>query len=224
MKRIVYLFLFLIGISAAAQETVVKQITKFNELKVYDKIQLTLIKSNVNKVEISGIYRNKIDVVQKNGRLKIKMSLGNLWDNNNTKVTVYYSYIETLDANEGAVIETKDVIKNSTVVLKTQEGGKIIAPIETNKLIARAITGGYIETSGDSQQQDITIKAGGEYVGKELKTTNTLIKISAGGRGSVYATTYVKANTNAGGTIKIYGNPREIDSKKVFGGKIIEVN
>ncbi|WP_459210225.1 head GIN domain-containing protein [Aquimarina rhabdastrellae] len=224
MKNLMYIFLLCIGINASAQEVIEKKVSRFNELKVFDKIQLTLVKSNVNKVEISGIYREKIDVVQKNGKLKIKMALNNLWDNNNTQVTVYYTYLEIIDVNEGAVVKTEETIENETIVFKAQEGGKIYAGVKANSFIGRAVTGGYIETFGESKEQEITIKAGGEYQGQDLTTVNSLIKISAGGRGSVNASKYVKANTNAGGTIRIYGNPRQIDSKKVLGGKIIEVN
>ncbi len=224
MKKLTFLCLLLIVNVINAQDVITKNIGNFTELKVFDKIELDLLKGSENKVEISGISREKIDVVLDNDILKIKMSLSNLWDNDNTKVTVYYTNISKIDVNEGAKVKVKDIIKIDDLGLYAQEGGDISINIDTKKVIIRAVTGGAIDIKGTAKEQDVTIKAGGQYMAKDLKTENTKVKISAGGRASVFASKYVKANTNAGGTIKIYGKPKEIDSKKVFGGKIIEVN
>ena len=77
---------------------------------------------------------------------------------------------------------------------------------------------------GDAREQEIIINSGGQFFGKNLESKNAQVKISAGGIAEINVKDYLKANTNAGGVVKIYGNPKEIDSQKVLGGKIIEVN
>jgi len=223
MEKLVSLVIFFMVTLLQAQDVITKNVGDFNELKVFDKIEVKLFKGKENKVEITGINRNEVDIVLKDNILKVKMSLDNIWDNNNTKVMIYYTDISILDVNEGARITASETIESKRLDMRAQEGGEILANIDTDKLVVRAVTGGELQLEGKAKDQEIIIKAGGQYMAKELRTENTQVKISAGGRANVNASKYVKANTAAGGTIRIYGKPKEIDSKKVFGGKIIEV-
>ncbi|WP_108804616.1 head GIN domain-containing protein [Aquimarina sp. Aq107] len=224
MKKVIFLSLLFVVSLLNAQKVITKNVGDFNELKVFDKIEVKLIKGSENKVEVSGISRKEVDVVIKDNVLKIKMSLSNTWDNNDTKVIVYYTDIKKLDVNEGAKIMVKEVLIGGELDLRAQEGGDIYAEIEAEKLLARAVSGGGLHLEGKVDEQEVTVKAGGQFIAEDLKTRSTQVKISAGGRANVNASDYVKANTAAGGTIRIYGNPKEVDGKKVFGGKIIEVN
>lgn len=224
MKKVIILTFLLVVSGLQAQKVITKNVGDFSELKVFDKIEVKLLKGSENKVEISGISRREVDVVLKDEVLKIKMSLSNTWDNNDTEVVVYYKEISKLDVNEGAKIMVKDMISANELDLRAQEGGDIYAEIKTERLLARAVSGGGLHLEGSANEQEVTVKAGGQFMGEDLKTKSTQVKISAGGRANVNASDYVKANTAAGGTIRIYGNPKEVDGKKVFGGKIIEIN
>ena len=64
MKTLVKLFVFFIATTLFAQQPIEKSIGEFTELKVYDLIEVELVKSNENKVVITG--DNKDDVVVKN--------------------------------------------------------------------------------------------------------------------------------------------------------------
>jgi hypothetical protein len=46
--------------------------------------------------------------------------------------------------------------------------------------------------------------------------------VNAGGDASIHATDYVDAKVRAGGSILIYGKPKEINQKSVLGGIIKE--
>ncbi|WP_103865103.1 head GIN domain-containing protein [Aquimarina sp. I32.4] len=224
MKKITVLLAFLCAITIQAQDIITKNISDFSELKVFDKVEVLLIKSDDNKVVVSGVNRKDIDIVTKNEVLKIKMSLNNLWDNDNTKVVVYYTDISKIDVNEGAKVKSKERIESDDLDLRAQEGASIIATINADELYVKAVTGGELILKGTVREQEVIVKAGGQFMAKDLKTENTVVSISAGGRASINASTYVKANTAAGGTVRIYGNPKEMDTQKFLGGKIIEVN
>ncbi|WP_378186077.1 head GIN domain-containing protein [Aquimarina sp. W85] len=215
----------MITISAFAQQKTASELKDFRELKVFDKIKVELLHDTQNRIAIVGPQKNDITVVEKQGVLKLKMSLDNIWDEKDeTKVIVYYKTIETIDVNEGAIVQIKDSLVQKYIKLSVQEGAKIKGRIVVDQLISKAVTGGTIELSGFSKNQDINIKAGGQYETQRLITDSTKVSIGAGGRASVYAKLFVKASTTAGGSIKIYGSPKSIDSKKVFGGKILEIN
>jgi len=224
MKNKLCMVLILVVFNIQAQDIITKNVGDFTEIKVFDKIEVALHKASENKVEIYGVHRNDVDVVHKDHILKIKMSLDNLWDDNDIKVKVFYTAVSKLDVNEGAKIIVEDKITANIVDVRAQEGGTIMADIVSDKLLARAVTGGQLHIKGTIKEQEVTVKAGGKYHGKKLKSESTHVKITAGGRATVYASTYVKATATAGGTIQVYGNPKKMDSKKVFGGKIIELN
>ncbi len=224
MQKLVFLFVFVVTTAVQAQDIITKNVGDFNELKVFDKIRVTLLQGNENKVEITGIKRREVAIKQNGDLLKIRMSLDNIWDNNNTEVVVYYTDLNKIDVNEGSRVEVSNIIKSNSLDVRAQEGGSMIAEIEAGFLYARAITGGEIELRGKAKEQEVIINSGGRYYGRDLKTRDTQVKVSAGGTAEVNAKNYIKANTNAGGTIRIYGNPKEMDTQKLLGGKIIEVN
>ncbi len=225
MQKLIFLLTVLLSTTfIQSQDVVTKTVGDFNELKIFNKIQVSLVESDENKVEISGIKRRNINIIQKNQLLKISMSLDNIWDNNNTKVTVYYKELSKIDVNEGSRVVSDDVIRSNRLDLRAQEGASIKIPVEVSFIYAKAITGGEIELRGEAEEQEVIINSGGQYYAKELVTQNTQVKVSAGGTAEVQAKNYMKANTNAGGTIKVFGNPRELDTQKLLGGKIIEVN
>ncbi len=223
MQKLMFILIFVVT-TAQAQDIITKEVRDFNELKVFDKIQVTLVQGEENKVEVTGIKRREVDVVQNGSLLKIRMSLDNLWDNNNTKVVVYYTQINKIDVNEGARVKAKGIISAETLDLRAQEGASIRAEIDAGFVFVKAITGGEIEVKGEAKEQEVTITSGGQYYASSLRTKDTQVKVSAGGTAEVNAKNYMKANTNAGGTIRIFGNPREMDTQKLLGGKIIEVN
>jgi len=224
MNKSIFVFLLLTSIIGQSQESITKNIGEFSELKIFDKLVVTIKKSTENKVEIFGNRKEEVDVVMKGNQLKIKMSLDNTWEKEKTEVIVYYKSLSKVDVNEGAKVTISETLSAETLDLRAQEGAVIKGTISTDNLSTRVVTGGKLVLNGTAKRQDVTIKAGGQYMSKDLKTEYTTVRISAGGRGNIYATKYVNANTAAGGTIRIYGKPSKIDKKKVFGGRIIEVN
>lgn len=220
MKNIVIFMLWLVSYCVVAQNPIEKTIGEFSELKVYDLINVELIKSNENKVIISGENNEEVLVNNKNGKLKIKMSLEEIFDGNNTKVTLYYSSLDVIDVNEGAKVHSKDVIKQFEVDLKAQEGGSIDLALEVTYVNVKAVTGGIIKTSGVSKNQDITLLTGGVYKGAELETTKTDVSINAAGEAYVNAAKLVDVKIRAGGDVFIYGDPETVNENRVLGGRI----
>ena len=125
MKSYITILVLCISTVLSAQNPISKNIGDFNELKVYDLIEVELIKSDVNKVEISGNNTQDVVINNKNGTLKIKMNLEETFDGNKTSVLVYYTTIETIDVNEGAFVSSNDTIKQFDITLKAQEGARI---------------------------------------------------------------------------------------------------
>ena len=73
MRNLVIVLSILITGAITAQNTISKTVGEFSELKVYDLINVELIESTENKIEITGKNTKDVLVVQKNNTLKIKM-------------------------------------------------------------------------------------------------------------------------------------------------------
>ncbi len=220
MKYVTSVLVLLISFSTLAQNPIEKTVGEFSELKVYDLIEVELIKSDTDKVVISGKNKNDVIVNNKNGTLKIKMKLEEVFDGSNTKVKLYYTKIDVIDGNEGAKIYSNDEIEQFEIDLNAQEGAEIKVKVNVKYINVRAVTGGDIHTSGTAKHQDVSIYTGGDYHGEELKTEHTEVSIRAAGEAYVNATKKVTAKVRAGGDIFIYGNPDNIDESRVLGGRI----
>lgn len=222
MKNTITTLVLLLFVSYSfSQKENIKQLDKFTRVKAYDRITVTLVKSNENKIVIMGDDQDEVSISNKNGLLKIRMEFDNFLDGDEAKATLYYS--ETLvliDANENAKIRSDETITGDRVEIKAQEAGHIDLKIDIADLYAKSISGSEITLTGKAKVQEVMVNTGGKVYNKELHTNETKVVVNAGGRADVKASERVKAKVRAGGSIYIYGNPTDIDRDKVFGGKI----
>lgn len=224
MKTIIKIVVLFITTICLAQNPIEKTIGEFSELKVYDLIEVELIKSDKDAISIIGKNASDVLINNKNGRLKIKMKLEEAFDGNKTKVKLYYTNIDVIDANEGSYIHSKEAIKQFELDLNAQEGGQIKVDVDVKYLNIRSVTGADIIATGIAKHQDISIYTGGEFDGKLLKTEFTEVSIRAAGVAHVNTTQKVIAKVRAGGDIYIYGNPEQIDESRVLGGRIKRID
>ncbi|TQD40719.1 head GIN domain-containing protein [Haloflavibacter putidus] len=196
----------------------------FTEIKLYSKIEATLIKSDQNKVVAQNIAKEDLSVKVKDGTLRIKSGLSEIFEDDIIQIKIYYTGAKLLDVNEGSVIEVQDKIVQPELTLSAQEGAQIITQLEVEKLIIKVYSGGRILAKGTAKQQEVAVKAGGSYEAKKLESITTQVKVSAGGSADVFASKSCDAKVTAGGTIYIYGNPSTLKQKTTFGGTIISKN
>ena len=219
MKTITLVLLCISGL-LNAQGKIEKSLGEFHELKVYDLIEVNLVKSNENKINISGENTEDVVVINKNGVLKIRMNLKESFDGNKTLVTLYYKNIDVIDANEGAYIFSDDPFKQFDLELKAQEGGLIKLKLETSFLDVKSTTGGNIEAKGTAKKQKVSLNTGGIYQGEHVNTEQTEVSIVAAGEAYVKASKLVDVKIRVGGDVYIYGNPEKVNESKALGGRI----
>ena len=169
---------------------------------------------------MSGEDADDVEIINKNGILKVRMKLERTFDGTKTFVAVHYKTIEVIDGNEGAKIFGNELIVQDKIELRAQEGAILRIGLDVKNVEVRAVSGGIIETKGKAKSQEITINTGGIYQGKEFITESTKVKVSAGGEADVNASENVNAKITAGGDIYIHGNPKNVKKKQTFGGRI----
>lgn len=220
MKHIFTFVFSFLAFTAFAQKPLTQKVGNFDEVKVFDLIEINLIKSNENKVVITGADIEDVEIINKKGKLKIRMKFDRSFDGTQTFVEVYYTNITTIDANEGAIIVSNETMTQPFLELRAQEGGKIIVGLQVDNLECKAVSGGIIEASGKVKHQEIVLNTGGIYEGEKLLTEQTKVKVSAGGNAVISASVLADAKVRAGGYIEIHGDPKTIKKDKLFGGKI----
>ena len=221
MKNSITILFVLMAINGFSQRTIDKDMGNFNQVKVFDLIEVNLIKSDENRVLVKGRNVSDINLVNKNGVLKIRMELDKIFSGEDTFVEVYYIGLDLIDGNEGSRITSNETIEQNSLEIKAQEGAQIKVGLKVNHLEVRAVTGGIIEASGMAENQDVVLNTGGIFEGKELRTENTSVKITAAGEAEIFATDYVDVNIKAGGNVYVFGKPKEVNEKTFAGGVIL---
>jgi hypothetical protein len=217
MKKLLFSVLLMSSLTYAQIE---KKVGDFHKVTAFDQITVELIASEENKVELSGTNSDVVEVVNKNGELKLRMPLTNLLKGNQVKAKVYYTDLDAVEANEGSQISNESILKSVHFDIISKEGSKIDISLDVAKVTVKITSGGIVKTAGTAKNQDVVVSAGAIYEGKELTTEQTSISINAGGEAAIFATELVEANARAGGDIIIYGNPKQVNKKTFARGRI----
>lgn len=217
------LFLAVVSFEATAQE-IKEELSGFSEIKVFNGVEVELIPSDRNSISITGHSKEKVKFEVVENRLEIKLSLENIWADDNTLVRVHASGVEVIDANEGSIVDVKEKLETESVTLRAQEGAAIYVQVESVRLNAKAVTAGIVQVRGKTRDLDAEVNTGGKFFGKDLRSEEAEVSTGTGGQVEVNASKYAKATARLGGVINVYGNPKTLDSKTSLGGKIIEKN
>ena len=90
MKHLFTLAALLISFFSFSQNPIETVVSNFNTIKTFDLVTVNLVKSNENKIIISGEDAQYVEYVQKNNILKIRMQTDKIFDGqlNGKKSTV----------------------------------------------------------------------------------------------------------------------------------------
>lgn len=194
-----------------------RKVGDFSSVKVYDRISVELVESNKDKVEIWGDEDGRIEVVNKNGELKIRTKTSQFLQGKEVKVKVYYDQLNELQASQGAIISSDEVLEANALKLTSNEGSVIKLELKVNQLTARGNSGGELNLSGKAKSQDVVMNSGAVFNGSAIKGEDVTVTANAGGKAEVYASEFVNAKVRAGGNIDIYGNPKNKKTHKMLG-------
>lgn len=218
MKKLIFLF-FIFNQMVNAQ--INKALGDFTKVTSFDQISVFLIASNENKIEISGFNADKVELVYENNELKIRMPLDKLLQGNDILAKVYYTKLEAVEANEGSNIGASGPIVASNFDIIVKEASNIKLNIDTKKITARVTQGGQLEVSGKTNNLDVVVNAAAIFNSQKCETSIANVNVNTGGQANVKASELVDAQVRAGGTINIYGKPKQVNQKTILGGEIV---
>lgn len=199
-----------------------KQVGDFNKVTAFDQIDVQLVPAPETKVILNGTNSEIVEVINKNGELKLRMPLTNLLKGDNVSATVYYKKLDAVEANEGSRIAGETEIQAANFDIIAKEGSEVFLKLNTSSLTLKLNDGSKAILEGTSKNQDVLINAGSIYTANKFRTSQTVITANAGAEAAIYASDFVEAKVRAGGKISIYGKPKKVTKKTIAGGKIYE--
>lgn len=224
MKKIITPLFLLAALCSFGQRIIDTEVGDFDKIKVFDLIEVNLIQSDENRILIKGLNVDDIVWNNRDGVLKLRMQLDKKFRGEDTLIEVYYEGLKVIDGNEGAQITCNELVSQDRIELRTQEGAKIHIGMEVDHVDVRAVTGGIVEASGLAKSQSIVLNTGGIFEGRELRTSSTQVKISAGGEAEVFAKNDVDIKIKAGGDVQVYGRPKYVNKNTFVGGRVYMVD
>lgn len=225
MKKLIFLLLILYSYTVVSQTTITSVLDDFSILKVYNGIDIELVKSDKQEVVITGKKADKTKISNEKGVLKISMRFPETTADGTVKAILYYNKsIIIIDANEGATITSKGITQQKLNV-KAQEGAFVNMVVDVKFLEVKSSSGGVIKLSGTAKNQTVNADLGGVYHGYNLKASDmTQVRAGSGAKAEVNASETLNVRATFGGNIFYKGTPEVLKEKKVIGGTIEQRN
>lgn len=211
--------MFLLGIFSISFSQVKLEVGEFNKLETFDKLNVKLVQSDSQYIEVTGPKAENVEFVNKNKVLKVRMNTKEFLQGETTQVTVYYKDLQSISANEGSYVTSDETIDRNDFLINAKEGSFVALDLEVENLEIKTHTGANIEVSGNAEKQSIVSNSGGKYNGETLISSTTEVTVNAGGEAKVHALNHVEAKTRAGGNIHVYGGAK-VSQKTIVGGSV----
>ncbi|MFC4816327.1 head GIN domain-containing protein [Flavobacterium sp. GCM10023249] len=198
-----------------------RELGSFTKVTSFDKIEVHVIPSNENKIELSGTNSDQVELVTKDDELKVRMPLGKMLKGDDVVAVLYCKQLEAVEANEGSFISSEKSFKSNLFDIIAKEGGAVRITIEASKISVKTSSGAVVNLSGTTQNIDAVATAGGILEAENCKTQQATVTVNAGGTIAISAFDVVEAKARAGGNITVYGKPKQVNQKTILGGTIV---
>lgn len=219
-SRVLIVFLLVLGSGGLMAQEISQSLPSFSRFKASNGINVRMIPSDQNKLEIDGYDKDEVKYDMKGNQLDVRLSWDNVFSDSNTWVTVYFIAVDEIEANSKATVELLDEFQGDTMVMSAGEGANLIARIKANRVSLRVTTGGHLQLFGEAERQEGKVNTGGVYSGRDFETKDSELSVATGGQANIFASEQCRVDAKLGGSIQVYGNPERLDQKTSFGGSI----
>ena len=220
MKTKILLAIMLITQGVFSQNENNRKIGDFKILKVYDLVNIELVRAEENYAEVTGEYSNNTVIKNKNGELKVRMGIEKRFRGANTKIKIFYNNIDKIYVHEGAFVYSKDTIAQTDIYIKADEGARVVFNINTETLSTNTSSGATIDLQGKTHHHRAKVNTGGELKASKLETEDTEVFLTTGAVADVFAKNTLGVNVRAGGTVNVHSKTRKIVENILAGGTV----
>ena len=228
MNRFIVYIALIFGLASSvdAQETELRSLTAFNEIKVATGIEATIIEGVTNQIEITtdGFEMEEIISSVKDGQLVVKLKTNiNLWRERNIDVQAFITYnqeLSEINVNSGASIYSDDTVSSENLELNASSGANLEIEVSCGDIGAVVSTGAEMTVKGEARRLDLRFNTGASFNGFNLVTKKAKIRGGTGANAEINVSEYIKTNVNTGASLKYKGNPSKKDINKGTGGDV----
>jgi len=217
-----FLFASLISLPAfAAKET--RTPGPFNELKVYGRFDVVLVKGTQESVSLESEetpLENVLTEVEE-GKLKVRMKT-NYFKNTEVKVIITFRQLHEISAGAGAVIDA-GTVESKNFSLEASSGAEIKAEVVADTLETEVTQGASLTLSGSANYHDAQVSTGGQLTALLLNCNSVKARVTMGGYAKVHVKERIEASVNMGGNITYKGTPKEVKQSTSMGGSITQL-
>lgn len=232
MRKFFFLLvLFSISKICTSQDIITQELSNFNSLYANSEVEILLVPSNRNYMEIKIIRGEKENFITEiNGsQLSIEWYTGNWFtswfmeNDNKAEVTLYFKKINEISVDSDAKIQSNEPILNDNFDLFATDGGRLQLIMGCDQLKVNAESGGSVTLKGEANAIQVEVSSGGEFWGAEFNTNESNVVASSGSSAVVYSKDKINLQAGSGATIKYRGNPpKKIIDQSLWGGGTIK--
>jgi hypothetical protein len=239
MKKLLFLIVSMISLSAFAQETKVindpNAVTRtvsgsYTGISVSSGIQLYLTQGNEETIAVSASEQKHLDrliteVV--NGTLKIYYdNKGVTWKSSgkaNLKAYVSFKTLEKLNVSAGSDVIVNGSIKADKLDMAVTSGAVFTGAINAKELVTELNSGAVIKLTGSADNFKITVSSGGDFKGYDFAVDYCDAAASSGGAVHITINKELNARASSGGDIHYKGAALIRDMHTSSGGSVKKV-
>lgn len=228
MNRLIIILAFISGLaySVVAQDSELRSLETFNEIKVATGIEATIVAGSINQIEITsnGIELEEVISSVKSGQLVVKLKTNlSLWKEKKVDVQAVITYHQELSGiyvNSGASIYSDNTVVSETIELSSASGAHMDIEIMCGDVDAAVSTGAEMKIKGEAKRLDLKFNTGASFNGFKLVTQKAKVKGGTGANAEINVVEYIKTNINTGATLDYKGNPSNKNINKGTGGEV----
>jgi len=225
MKDRLFIIISILFISLTSQLNAQNRITvtleEFTSISVAGRADVELVPSKNHEMSITDKngQPEQVGYEIRNGKLKIKTK-PDLKKENEIYIKVPYSLLTSIEAANGAVINSRENLKFEDLNLKALTGGKIEISVETKSINARVTGVSDIILYGKTVSQDVMATTGGNYLAYDLECDDSNVKATSGAQIKVRAKNKIEVSAASRGFVGYIGDPQTTITKSSLGGEI----
>lgn len=193
----------------------------FTEIKVSTGIDLYITQGAKNKISVEA-DENLHDIIiteVENGTLKVFAEKG-IWRAKSKKVHVTITDLTLLKATSGSDVQGKGVINTNEISISATSGADISITVDATSVETNATSGSDIYISGNTINHASNATSGSAIDAYDLKSKNTIAKVTSGADINIYASEKIEAKATSGGDIDFKGSPKIVNKKTTSGGSV----
>ncbi|MBM3178653.1 MAG: DUF2807 domain-containing protein [Bacteroidetes bacterium] len=220
------LVLLLCGYLVTAQQSEMREIDDFEDLRVSGAIDLHLVKGSrpMVKVVTEGFSPRKIMTEVSGRTLRIARSGNQFGRDMDVDVYVTYSELTRIDCHGASNVSSKDVVRADEVEINVSTAGYVEIPVRADRVFVQVKTAGQVILSGDTGSLDFFADTSGTLDAYQLSADVVKATVQTAASARVSVRDEIKANVSTAGSLRYRGNPRRSNTNATTGGSVKQMN